>query len=148
MRHCPSCGTENPNDAVVCTSCGTALSSADSTINFPLNPGETSGPVSIPAAQGLAELVVAKGPSTGERFALYKEDIWIGRDPDNDIFLNDVTVSRRHAKVSKETGRFKVSDVGSLNGTYLNGERVDDAELRHGDELWIGKYKLILVVGS
>ena len=91
--------------------------------------------------------VVAQGPKAGSRFALDAPVVKIGRHPDSDIFLDDITVSRRHAEISHDGDRFVVRDVGSLNGTYVNRERVEDRELHDGDELQVGKYKLAFVVG-
>jgi pSer/pThr/pTyr-binding forkhead associated (FHA) protein len=72
----------------------------------------------------------------------------IGRHPDSDIFLDDITVSRRHAEIRRNGGSFALHDVGSLNGTYVNRERVEEAELRSGDEIQIGKFKLVFLTGS
>lgn len=91
--------------------------------------------------QGL--LVVKRGPNAGSKFLLDKDVTSAGRHPSSDIFLDDITVSRRHAEVLREGGRFLVKDVGSLNGSYVNRERVDVAELSSGDELQIGKFKLV-----
>lgn len=148
MKKCPSCGSDNRQGDVKCHSCGALLAGADSTISFPLGNSEPGDIHDIPPVQGSSDLVVAKGPSSGQRYHLEKDEVILGRDPDNDIFLNDVTVSRHHAKIIQQQGRFSLRDSGSLNGTYLNGNRVDEAELRHGDELWIGKYKLIFVRGT
>ena len=91
---------------------------------------------------GSALLIVVSGPSVGSRFLLQGERVSVGRHPDSDIFLDDVTVSRKHAVfVSSGTG-FSVIDSASLNGTYVNGERVDTCELSSGDEVQIGKFRL------
>jgi pSer/pThr/pTyr-binding forkhead associated (FHA) protein len=92
---------------------------------------------------GTALLVVLRGPNTGARFLLDADEVSTGRHPDSDIFLDDVTVSRRHATFRREGERFLVHDVGSLNGTYLNRERIDDARLSTGDEVQIGKFRLV-----
>ncbi|MFP5335537.1 MAG: FHA domain-containing protein [Actinomycetes bacterium] len=91
---------------------------------------------------GSALLVVAKGPNAGARFLLDADRTTAGRHPDSDIFLDDVTVSRKHAEFLREGDRFRLRDVGSLNGTYVNRERVDDAVLAAGDEVQIGKYRM------
>lgn len=94
-------------------------------------------------------LVVRRGPNAGSRFLLDKEVVTAGRHPESDIFLDDITVSRRHAEIRRgPNGHFTVHDVGSLNGTYLNRERVEDGELTGGDELQIGKFKLVFFAGS
>ncbi len=93
---------------------------------------------------GSALLVVQRGPNTGARFLLDSETTTAGRRPDSDIFLDDVTVSRRHAEfVRRPGGVFAVRDVGSLNGTYVQRDRIDEVVLRHGDEVQIGKYRLV-----
>ena len=94
---------------------------------------------------GTALLVVLRGPNTGARFLLDDDEVSSGRHPDSDIFLDDVTVSRRHAEFRLETGEFQVVDVGSLNGTYVNREPVDTASLSSGDEVQIGKFRLVFL---
>ena len=148
---CHNCGHTNPVEANFCSSCGTALEHGPddpTTITFQIegaNPeGEDEIQVDlddIPPDGGL--LVVVRGPIAGARLALSKEVTTAGRHPQSDLFLDDITVSRRHAEfVHGGDGSFTVRDVGSLNGTYLNRERVEDAPLHNGDELQIGKYRL------
>jgi pSer/pThr/pTyr-binding forkhead associated (FHA) protein len=91
---------------------------------------------------GSALLVVLRGPNAGARFLLDADRTTAGRHPDSDIFLDDVTVSRKHAEFLREGPVFRVRDVGSLNGTYVNRERVDEAVLSAGDEVQIGKYRM------
>lgn len=154
---CNRCGHRNPDDANFCSSCGAVLEHLDpdrtvSTIT--LAPVEAAGEVGeeeltipvgdLPPEVGL--LVVRRGPNAGSRFALNDGTTTIGRHPESDIFLDDVTVSRRHAEVRHQDRRFTVRDVGSLNGTYLNRERIDqETELRSGDEVQIGKFRLIFL---
>lgn len=154
---CNRCGHRNPEGSNFCSSCGAALErpgGADlSTTTITLSPVEASGEfgdedivVSMgdyPAGVGL--LVVRRGPNAGSRFALSEGTTTIGRHPDSDIFLDDVTVSRRHAEVRLVDGRFTVTDAGSLNGTYLNRERIEEAALQNGDELQIGKFRLVFL---
>ncbi|GAB3267487.1 FHA domain-containing protein [Kineosporia babensis] len=90
-----------------------------------------------------ALLVVQRGPNAGARFLLNDERTTAGRKPDSDIFLDDVTVSRKHAEFLRRGGQFFVRDAGSLNGTYLAGDRIDEALLKDGDEVQIGKYRLV-----
>jgi pSer/pThr/pTyr-binding forkhead associated (FHA) protein len=99
---------------------------------------------------GSALLVVKRGPNAGSRFLLDSELTTAGRHPDSDIFLDDVTVSRRHAEFHRSpySTSFTVRDVGSLNGTYLNRERIDSAELSSGDEVQIGKFRLVFLTSS
>ena len=99
----------------------------------------------IPPGGGL--LVVVRGPIAGARLALTKDVTTAGRHPKSDLFLDDVTVSRRHAEFVRDGRSFRIRDVGSLNGTYLNRERVEEGELHNGDEIQIGKYKLAYYSG-
>ena len=96
---------------------------------------------------GMALLVVRRGPNAGARFLLDRATTSAGRHPDSDIFLDDVTVSRRHAEFRSDAGEFVVVDVGSLNGTYVNREPVDTAVLANGDEVQIGKFRLVFLTG-
>ncbi|NLV80087.1 MAG: FHA domain-containing protein [Rhodococcus sp.] len=104
-----------------------------------------SGVEGLPA--GSALLVVKRGPNAGSRFLLDQPTTSAGRHPDSDIFLDDVTVSRRHAEFRQDEGDFQVVDVGSLNGTYVNREPVDSAVLANGDEVQIGKFRLVFLTG-
>jgi len=99
----------------------------------------------LPAGVGM--LVVTRGPNSGSRYALDDPLITAGRHPDSAIFLDDITVSRRHAEVRRTDDGYEVADVGSLNGTYLNRERVERATLTDGDELQIGTFKLLFLAG-
>ena len=96
---------------------------------------------------GSALLVVKRGPNAGSRFLLDQPTTSAGRHPDSDIFLDDVTVSRRHAEFRQDDDEFQVVDVGSLNGTYVNREPVDSAVLANGDEVQIGKFRLVFLTG-
>ena len=104
-----------------------------------------SGVEGLPA--GAALLVVKRGPNAGSRFLLDQPTTSAGRHPDSGIFLDDVTVSRRHAEFRQEDADFHVVDVGSLNGTYVNREPVDSAVLANGDEVQIGKFRLVFLTG-
>jgi pSer/pThr/pTyr-binding forkhead associated (FHA) protein len=97
--------------------------------------------------EGMGMLVVRKGPIAGSRFILDDETTALGRHPDSDIFLDDITVSRRHAELHRAPSGFLVRDVGSLNGTYLNRERVEEHGLQNGDEVQVGKFKLLFFAG-
>jgi pSer/pThr/pTyr-binding forkhead associated (FHA) protein len=118
-----------------------------SELEAPAAPGAeaVSGVQGLPA--GSALLVVKRGPNAGSRFLLDQPTTSAGRHPDSDIFLDDVTVSRRHAEFRLESGEFQVVDVGSLNGTYVNREPVDSAVLANGDEVQIGKFRLVFLTG-
>jgi pSer/pThr/pTyr-binding forkhead associated (FHA) protein len=97
---------------------------------------------------GTALLVVLRGPNTGARFLLDDDEVTSGRHPDSDIFLDDVTVSRKHAVFRRSDGVFRVQDVGSLNGTYVNRGLVDEAVLSTGDEVQIGKFRLVFYAAA
>jgi len=97
---------------------------------------------------GTALLVVLRGPNTGARFLLDSDEVSTGRHPNSDIFLDDVTVSRTHATFRRENDEFLVRDVGSLNGTYVNRERIEEATLKTGDEVQIGKFRLVFYAGA
>ena len=103
----------------------------------------TDEQVAVEALPGSsALLIVARGPNSGSRFLLDSDRTTAGRHPDSDIFLDDVTVSRKHAEFVRERDGFRVRDIGSLNGTYVNRDRVDDVLLVVGDEVQIGKYRM------
>lgn len=105
-----------------------------------------TGADNLPAGQGL--LVVKRGPNAGARFLLDQETTTVGRHPEADIFLDDVTVSRRHAEFRIKDGQFEVVDVGSLNGTYVNREPRNSQVLEVGDEIQIGKFRLVFIAGK
>ena len=101
----------------------------------------------LPERMGM--LVVKRGPNAGSKFVLDSDVTKAGRHPDSDIFLDDITVSRRHAEIVHGTDGYTLRDVGSLNGTYLNRERIEsEAALSNGDELQIGKFKLVFFSGT
>jgi pSer/pThr/pTyr-binding forkhead associated (FHA) protein len=113
-----------------------------------LDPPEVgTGRVGGQLPPGTALLAVRRGPNAGARFLLDHDVTTSGRHPDSDIFLDDVTVSRRHAEFHRDSGVFTVRDVGSLNGTYVNRERVESATLSNGDEVQIGKFRLVFIAG-
>jgi pSer/pThr/pTyr-binding forkhead associated (FHA) protein len=97
---------------------------------------------------GTALLVVLRGPNAGARFLLDADEVSTGRHPNSDIFLDDVTVSRKHAAFRREGDAFLVRDVGSLNGTYVNRERIDEVALKTRDEVQIGKFRLVFYAGA
>ncbi|MGH3423467.1 MAG: FHA domain-containing protein [Nocardioidaceae bacterium] len=134
-------------------------SETTSTISLPPSAGEYDakgggelGPDDAAALEALphgsALLLVQRGPSAGSRFLLDTQEVSAGRHPDSDIFLDDVTVSRRHATFRRTPEGYRVSDVGSLNGTYVNRDRIDDVLLHGRDEVQIGKYRLVYFPSS
>lgn len=104
--------------------------------------------IPVEIAEGTGILLVKRGPDAGSRYTLEEPVTRVGRHPESDIFLDDITVSRRHAEFLHESGAYRVRDVGSLNGTYLNRERVDEVELQSGDEVQIGKFKLVFLTAK
>jgi hypothetical protein len=159
---CTACGTENLPGSHFCANCGAALpataSGADvtSAIGTVASVTETDTDFSAEAHQGAVDaltpgsalLVVKRGPNAGSRFLLDQDVTSAGRHPDSDIFLDDVTVSRRHAEFRREGSGYTVHDVGSLNGTYVNRERIDAAPLSGGDEVQIGKFRLVYLTAA
>ena len=107
--------------------------------------GQLFGAEALPP--GSALLVVKRGPNAGSRFLLDQPTTTAGRHPNSDIFLDDITVSRRHAQFRCVSGEFQVVDVGSLNRTYVNREPVDSAVLANGDEVQLGKFRLVFLTG-
>jgi len=98
--------------------------------------------------EGSALLLVQKGPNAGARYLLNSDLISVGRNPENEIFLDDVTVSRKHAEFHRINGGFSVRDSGSLNGTYVNGELAEQTDLINGDSVQIGKYRLLYITNG
>jgi pSer/pThr/pTyr-binding forkhead associated (FHA) protein len=144
----PAAGREWANDPDAAQGTDTTLSFAPvppvDTVDLgdrALSPTDQAAIEALPA--GSALLVVRRGPNTGARFLLDADRTTAGRRPESDIFLDDVTVSRKHAEFIRREGRFVVRDVGSLNGTYVQRDRIDEAVLRAGDEVQIGKYRLV-----
>ncbi len=99
-------------------------------------------------APGMGMLLVQRGPNAGSKYLLDTETTTAGRHPDSNIFLDDITVSRRHAQFVQEEGGYVLRDAGSLNGTYVNRERVEEVLLRSGDEVQIGRYRLAFFIGD
>ena len=161
MPFCTECGHENPQSAKFCSQCGHKLVGAESfssdatdttsTITFgavedtgednALSAEDAAALDGLPAGSSL--LIVQRGPSAGSRFLLDTDEVTAGRHPESDIFLDDVTVSRRHATFRRGPQGFSVADVGSLNGTYVNRDRIDEIQLSGGDEVQIGKFRLV-----
>jgi pSer/pThr/pTyr-binding forkhead associated (FHA) protein len=161
--YCTRCGRPNPDDARFGSNCGTPLVRGAAE-----RPGEITSTISLARAESLdaelneeqpfadpamlealtpdtALLVVQRGPNAGSRFLLDADLTTAGRHADSDIFLDDVTVSRRHAEFYRMGSRFTVRDVGSLNGTYVNRDRIEETELFSGDEVQIGKFRLVFM---
>lgn len=150
--YCTNCGTTVPEHANFCPSCGTRIARPE--------PGGQGTTASIDLSgidqrehledlpsldHGTGMLVVVRGPSAGARFLLDRDVITIGRHPDADLFLDDVTVSRNHAEIHRTDAGLVLRDLGSLNGTYVSGERVEEHPLSTGDEVQVGRFKLVYV---
>jgi pSer/pThr/pTyr-binding forkhead associated (FHA) protein len=150
-RHCPECGFSNADGANYCQRCGHFLGQPEpeaagesSTATYRIDETGELVPVEIEdvVRQGAALVVRAGGGRVGESFPLDGERMTIGRRPDSDVFLDDVTVSRDHALIVRRGGDYHLDDLGSLNGTYVNRRRIESHHLADGDELQVGKYKL------
>lgn len=158
-RRCTRCGQEVADLARFCSNCGTALrdlseeNAADATGTLDV-PVTSTGPVDVvemgaPAiAANSALLIVRRGPSEGTSFLLDADVTTVGRADDADVVLDDVTVSRRHAEFLRTIHGWQLRDVGSLNGTYVNRERIDAIDLAGGDEVQIGKYRFVFLAGG
>jgi pSer/pThr/pTyr-binding forkhead associated (FHA) protein len=164
MPFCTNCGHDNPEGSNFCGQCGAALTpasaradtgervpSGDTTKTIPamaedrdtdqLSAEEEAAVTALPP--GSALLIVQRGANAGSRFLLNTDVVTVGRHQDSDIFLDDISVSRKHASFTRSPKGTIVRDLGSLNGTYVNRDLVDEAVLRHGDEVQIGKFRLV-----
>ena len=147
MLVCPTCAFENRDDANFCNRCGNRLVAPDSsetTVTYSPTSEEGGGEELAAAEQRpVASLLVRSGAGReGEVAPLDTDLLTIGRSPESHLFLDDITVSRHHARVTRDTTGFAVEDLNSLNGTYVNRRRVERHHLSDGDELQIGKFKL------
>ena len=146
--HCPECGFQNPEAANYCSKCGALLIREEqgehTTMTFTPEEEVEDESLSLDGLriQGPALVVRAGGGRAGETFALVHDRTSLGRAPECEVFLDDVTVSRRHSVITRGPEGFTLHDEGSLNGTYVNRRRVESAKLEDGDEVQIGKYKL------
>jgi hypothetical protein len=148
---CPECGFKNSDGASFCARCGVSLApeQPDDQTTISYQPGDDEGalaPVAGVSREQATMVIRSGGGRAGETYALSAERTTVGRHPDADIFLDDVTVSRNHAVVQREGERYVLIDEGSLNGTYVNRRRADKTVLADGDEIQIGKYKLTFIV--
>ena len=145
--YCSRCGHPNKDDAKFCAQCGAPLQGEPTLSLTPVEAeDEASEEFPFPHDElqpGQALLLVKRGPNAGSTYLLENERTTTGRRPDSDVFLDDVTVSRNHARIERRGDSFFVQDDGSLNGTYVNGERVEETKLASGDEIQIGMFKLV-----
>jgi hypothetical protein len=145
--HCPECGFQNPESANYCARCGALLirDEGGPHTTMALTPEEVAdedGALPDLALEATALVVRSGGGRAGETFTLERDEVMVGRSPECEIFLDDVTVSRRHAVLTRRDDGFYINDLGSLNGTYVNRRRVESAKLSDGDDVQIGKYRL------
>jgi hypothetical protein len=150
---CNQCGHRNPAGSNFCSSCGAVLDvdGDEHTITFAAPEPEAEDDLTVQyrdVAPDKGLLLVKRGPNAGTTYELGADVVRAGRHPASDIFLDDITVSRRHAEFVRGPAGWTMRDVGSLNGTYLNRERTDEAVLSNGDEVQIGKFKLVYLAGT
>jgi pSer/pThr/pTyr-binding forkhead associated (FHA) protein len=148
-QHCPECGFANDEGAAYCQRCGAFLAHTEpppgvTTATYKV---DESGELEVVELQdviagGAALVIRAGGGREGESFPLARDRMSVGRSPESDVFLDDVTVSRDHALIVRRGSEYYLDDCGSLNGTYINRRRIESQRLSDGDELQIGKYKL------
>ena len=147
--HCPECGFANAEGANYCQKCGAFLAEAekqegDTTAAYQLDETGELKPVDMGqvVAEGATLAIRSGGGRAGEVFTVAGERMTIGRSPEAEVFLDDVTVSRNHALLVRRRDGLYIDDLGSLNGTYVNRRRIESHRLQNGDELQVGKYKL------
>jgi hypothetical protein len=145
-RYCPECGFQNPEASNYCSRCGALLATdagSETTLSFELE--DEGGEDDLRASLGItgpALVVRSGGGMAGQSFQPAEGTTLIGRSPECDVFLDDVTVSRRHAELTRDGDTFTIRDLGSLNGTYVNRKRIESVVLEEDDEVQIGKYRL------
>ena len=148
MNVCPNCGAEVSPRMKFCAECGTKLDRGQSTVSYAPAFEEGGGEVAPMAGvdgAALIELDQVEGTAGRRMHDIGDEVVTVGRGPESNIFLDDVTVSRKHAEIERGENGYRIRDVGSLNGTYVNRVRVDAVDLRNGDEIQIGKYRFKFV---
>ena len=149
VSFCPSCGASVTEDMKFCPECGAKLAHGQSTVSFAPSfmeeEEEVSSAASGPNGASLIELDQVEGTAGRRMHDIGTDVVTVGRSPESDIFLDDVTVSREHAEIVRGEKGFRIRDVGSLNGTYVNRVRVDAVDLRNQDEIQIGRYRFKFV---
>jgi len=152
---CNQCGRQNPSESAFCSACGAPVGVRnDLTMTIarvdPLQESPSKDDdIVVPIGElpdGATTLIVRNGPQPGSILVLVDQLTRLGRHPESELLLDDITVSRRHAELENIGGVWHVRDAGSLNGTYLNNERVDDAVIQHGDELQVGKFRMVFYI--
>jgi hypothetical protein len=148
VKVCPNCGAEITPEMKFCSECGTKLDEGQTTASYApafQEEGEEAPPWAAIDGASLIELDQVEGTAGRRMHDIGEETITVGRSPESNIFLDDVTVSRKHAEIARGERGYRIRDVGSLNGTYVNRVRVDAVDLRNGDEIQIGKYRFKFV---
>lgn len=149
---CSACGAGVVAGARFCSSCGKPLPTADLESTGALSPvdplQDTGGQAPVAQGAAFAVLVVQRGPGEGTAYPLAPPIVHIGRAADQEVFLDDITVSRRHAELRLDGNTWTLVDLGSLNGTYVNKEAVQEAPLVSGDEIQIGKFRFRFMAGA
>ena len=147
MMVCPNCGSEVTVGMKFCAECGAKLDSGQSTVSYAPSFGDDGEPLASGEVEGAAliELDQVEGTAGRRMHDLTDEVVTVGRGQESSIFLDDVTVSRKHAEIVHGERGYRIRDVGSLNGTYVNRVRVDAVDLRNGDEIQVGKYRFRFV---
>jgi hypothetical protein len=148
VKVCPNCGAEVTPTMKFCSECGTKLDQGQTTASYAPAfevEGDEAPPAVASDGASLIELDQVEGTAGRRMHDIGEETITVGRGPESDIFLDDVTVSRKHAEIERGDHGYRIRDVGSLNGTYVNRVRVDAVDLRNGDEIQIGKYRFKFV---
>ena len=148
---CNQCGHRNPPGASFCSSCGDVLDLPDerTVVIAQVDPmqdapgSKDNATIRLGDISGLGVLVIRSGDLTGSRFTISKDTTKIGRNPDSDILFDDISVSRSHAEIVNSKAGLVVRDLGSLNGTYINQNLTEQSPLRHGDELQIGRFRMV-----
>ena len=150
--YCPECGFQNPETSNYCARCGALLAKeagSETTMTFDVEEtgDENESLLTALGITGPALVVRSGGGMAGQSFQPGEGTTLIGRSPECDVFLDDVTVSRRHAEIRREGDTFTIRDLGSLNGTYVNRKRIESTQLEDDDEVQIGKYRLTFLEG-
>ena len=149
--YCPECGFQNPEASKYCSRCGAALlvaeTGSETTMTFDIaDDGEEVDLLEALGITGPALVVRSGGGMAGQSFSPDEGQTLIGRSPECHVFLDDVTVSRRHAELTRDGDTFSIKDLGSLNGTYVNRRRIETAVLENDDEVQIGKYRMTFLL--
>jgi hypothetical protein len=141
--YCPECGFQSPEAATYCSRCGALLARENvGETTLSLGPDDLDTLPTRDSIDGPALVVRSGGGRAGESFEAIGDRALIGRSPDCDVFLDDVTVSRRHAELVRDASMYTIRDLGSLNGTFVNRRRIESAVLEDDDEVQVGKYRM------